>query len=120
MTLQKWSDNEFITFDPQQISNKMEELGHQWARAHANSLAFKVAAKKAESIVVAELMEKGISATAAKEKAYLDERLLSAHRALVSANKEALEAKTTYEAAQAYVEMKRTVLSTERAAMNLR
>lgn len=118
--MNKWSDFEFIDFDAIKISRKLEELGHQWAEKKQQLEAAKVAYDKSKSSAANSMHKSGMSATLVSHAKYDSEEVSFSGQELSDAYRLELEARTSYEAAKAFIEIKRSVLSTERAAMNLR
>lgn len=108
-----------INIDPKEVYTRLETVGHRWASANAKAELLEESAKSELSSIAIGFLDKGSSKSMseAETRARASAEYREHIRNMVSARKEANDAKVSYNAAQAWFEGLRTQAATLRSEM---
>lgn len=109
-----------MNVDPQKIHAGLLEKGKEAARTRAYARAQDRMRKQVKARAKIAAINLGNTAAKAEEMALIDDDYISACHAAETAEEEAGYAAVEYEAAQAWLDVWRTLESTKRAEMQLR
>ena len=112
--------NHFAHIDPEAIATELSKRGMAWADANAAAEALEEAQKSVLAEVTNDYRPDAKSMAEAETLARADERYTRHVKAMVEARRMANRARVAFDTYKAWLELKRSQVATERAAMTMR
>lgn len=105
--------------NPNSVYEKLVKVGVDWADKEQAANLLESSLKSYKAKIAIKYKDDGCGVAEADLRAEADESYINSKIAAINARTEALKAKVTYHAAQAYIDAWRTVEASERAANRL-